>query len=214
MIGMMLVTGCTPPPAEPLSPLGVDSRVDTSYYEVVGTTPREWARTINFSASSAGLAFPAVGATRAGPAWSFASVRNSATGCEAVHPRVALVVQFLMPRLRDDSAVVGDARAEWNRFLSALWTHERGHALRAARAAELLRAQLHRSRSPTCRTFIAEARASSDTVLAQLFASQREYDERSRHGQRQGVAFVVDRRLPSPVDTTYRDTILWAPLRR
>ena len=186
---------------------GVRVKVDTTYYDVDGTEPRAWRLFMASAAAAAGLAPPAVGATRATTSWSYASTRSTAAGCELRQPSVALEIHYVVPRLRSDSGVAPAALAEWRRYMVSLWRHEEGHALRNARGAAELREELRRLHPVSCDMIDAVLRAQSTAVLAKFDALNKAYDVRTAHGARQGVILIANQSIRLPIDTTFRDTM-------
>jgi predicted secreted Zn-dependent protease len=193
------------------SPAGVRTHTETTYYPVTGADVRAWRASMFLSARSAGVEAPFAAQTSWRTQWSYASTRASAVGCELVSPAVELDVRYIMPQLVPDSAGSPEDRAEWHRHLAALWTHEKGHALRGTHAAAAIRDALRHIRVGSCALVAAEARRVTDEVIAKYHASDKEYDELSKHGARQGATLVVDRRHPVPIDTSFVDTGLNGP---
>ena len=127
-----------------------------------------------------------------GSTQSFISYRydyaSSSEGCAITRPTVAARIVFTMPRWkpkgRPDSFLV----FEWNRFIEALWIHERGHALRdlaAKRGVERILRNL--GVSPTCDELRASAKRAFDQVISKLRARNRAYDRKTDHGATQGA---------------------------
>ena len=182
------------------------TQTETTYYPVEGADARAWRISMVLSAGRAGVNAPFAAQTTWRTQWSYASTRASAGGCEVVSPTVQLEVHYIMPQLAPDSAGSPEDRAEWHRYLAALWTHEKGHALRGVYAAGAVREELRHIRVGSCALFAVEARRVTDAAIAKYRALDKEYDERSRHGARQGATLVVDRRRPVPIDTSFVDT--------
>jgi predicted secreted Zn-dependent protease len=190
------------------SPAGVHTQTETAYYPVAGADARVWRASMFLSARSAGVDAPFAAQTSWRVQWSYASTRASGVGCEVVSPTVELDVRYIMPQLVPDSAGSPEDRAEWHRYLAALWTHEKGHALRGAHAAAAIRDELRHIRVGSCALMAAETRRVTDATIAKYRASDKEYDERSKHGARQGAMLVVDPHHPVLIDTSFVDTEL------
>jgi predicted secreted Zn-dependent protease len=192
------------------SSAGVDVQIQTIYYPVEGANVGAWRASMSVSSRRAGLQPPVVGQTSWQVRLKYAGTRATATGCEIVAPEVALEILYMMPRLASDSAASADDRAEWRRYLTALWTHERGHALRGAMAASAVREALRRLRASSCALVASAAQREYDAVITKYRASDTEYDASSEHGWRQGTV-LVDRRRGPAIDTTYHDVVPNAP---
>lgn len=202
----LVVASCGTPSSVP-TPFGVRSHVDTVFYDIDGVTPRMWIASIGVEAERAGVPAHHQAQTTWSSRWSYAATRMGRSQCEAVNLLVEASIRFTMPRLRSDSLVSAEGRAEWKRFSTSLWAHENGHALRAMRAAGLQLDILRHLRTSACLEFPMQAQREPNAVRARYDLLDREYDERTRHGVRQGTMLIVDPRRPLAVDTTYRDTI-------
>lgn len=186
---------------------GVRIAVDTTFYDAMGTTPREWLASARRNAATAGVRAPYLANTRWQARWVYPSSRVTLNGCEAQFPSVSLEIMFVMPRLAADSAVSTEDRVEWLRFLHSLWTHEEGHALRGVRAAAEMRDSLQHIHTESCVALSPRVGDAVRKVLAKYTILQALYDERTQHGARQGAVIIPVRGARLPVDTTYRDSV-------
>lgn len=207
VIAALGATGCHHTSGPASAATGVRVTVDTTYYDVDGAEPRAWRLFMVGAAAAAGLTSPAVGATRSTTSWSYASTRTTPAGCELRQPAVALEIHYVVPRLRSESGIAPAALAEWRRYMTSLWRHEEGHALRNARGAAELREELRRVRAPRCETMEALVRAHATAVLAKFEALNQAYDVRTAHGARQGVILIPNAGIRLSIDTTFRDTM-------
>ena len=170
--------------------------VDTAYYEVIGRTPREWARSMTANAQKAGVIPP----FRAQTDWStrFSYQRSTMTprGCMASAPVVELQLRFRMPHLVTDSVSDSLALAEWARYDAALVQHEGGHAALAARAAAELADSLATIRAPTCALLATRLTEVNRDLRLHYVTLQKAYDEETAHGNRQGASLRLG---PPPI---------------
>jgi predicted secreted Zn-dependent protease len=114
-----------------------------------------------------------------------------ATGqCRIASVNVELNVRILLPRWQPPTAASAELKADWNDFIAALNTHERGHleiGNRAGRAVlEALRGTRHLP-SHSCDGIAAEANAVAERALQSYREQNLLYDIGTSHGAAQGV---------------------------
>jgi predicted secreted Zn-dependent protease len=163
--------------------------VDTVYFDVVGRTPRDWIVSMYVNGSRAGVPRPYQAITEWSTRYSYSMARMTTRGCMAVSPSVELQLRFKLPRLRADSGSDSLALTEWARYDRALNQHEEGHATLAVQAASELADSVASIRAPTCALMAARLTDANRELRARYLTLQEAYDERTGHGQRQGVAF-------------------------
>jgi predicted secreted Zn-dependent protease len=203
LVSAALALACGPPSTVP-SAGWARVAVDTIFYDVVGRTPQDWLVSMAANARPAGVPRPFQALTEWSTQYRYPSSRMSPRGCMAVSPSVELRLRIRMPRLRADSGADSLALAEWARFDRALHRHEEGHAARAARAAAELADSITSIRAPTCVLLAARLADANRDLRDRYLRLQAAYDERTRHGARQGVTLRV--RPDTPVDSSYADT--------
>lgn len=97
-------------------------------------------------------------------------------------------IVFTMPRWKPEGEPDASLVLEWNRFLEAVWRHERGHArhgLAARRDAERILRNL--GVFPSCEELEASANTAIDQVFNKWRARDRAYDRETNHGASQGA---------------------------
>lgn len=186
--------------------VGLRIVIDTVFYEAEGRERRQWVRSMRAGAQRAGLRAPYFAYTRSQATWSYASSRSGGAGCAARLPIVELSIRYTMPRLVADSAIAEEDVLEWRRYVTSLWRHEEGHALRAYREASEMRDSLVRLRAPSCAAMNATVARVMGAVERKHRALQQAYDTRTRHGARQGAVLLMPGVTRFPLDTSYRDT--------
>lgn len=147
----------------------------TAYYNLAGDTladvyvlldPDEWGRcTVNYAVSY--------------------------TASEGVVTAANIVVtdSYRMPRWqgRGYNRASRAAKAEWQRMMTALWTHEHGHRDIGRREAATIQAGLVGQNEGDFATRLAELQAAAQAL-------QDDYDVQTQHGQTQGVS--LDTSIP------------------
>lgn len=113
---------------------------------------------------------------------------SSSEGCAITRTTVAARIVFTMPRWKPKGKPDPFLVFEWNRFIEALWIHERGHALRALAAKRAVEKILRNlGVFPTCDELRASAETAIGQVLGKLTARNRAYDRKTDHGATQGA---------------------------
>jgi predicted secreted Zn-dependent protease len=113
---------------------------------------------------------------------------SSSAGCAITRATVAARIVFTMPRWKPKGKPDPFLVFEWNRFIEALWIHERGHALRALAAKRDVERTLRNLVSPTCEELRASAETATDQIISKLRARDRVYDRKTDHGATQGAS--------------------------
>ncbi len=149
-LALLAITGCASPggsgPAAPLSDL--DISVQEVYYDVIGSTADEMARSIHEQRPQKGEGW-AVAQTE----WSArVEVRQSQElyGCRIERARINLFFIVTLPRWRPGAAVNEELRSQWDEFLAAVVAHEETHKqITTAQAREFAKS-LGELRSRSC----------------------------------------------------------------
>ena len=181
---MMVLTGCAPLPAESPSgpsipPESLVVTVDERSYSVDGRTLGE----VFADMSRRG---PTVDgrAAQASTDWSLGweyDLISEGDLCRLIDVRVTLSMTTTLPYWFDlDHAIVRDARAQWDRFMRDLRTHERGHQDIARDGAAALVQALIQLRGPDCARLSREAQGTAERHRADLQRRQLDFDRVGR----------------------------------
>jgi predicted secreted Zn-dependent protease len=133
-----------------------------------------------------------VAETRSPMRWEWKYQTEGTSSCSIRDLRVHVTAQILLPRWTPPVDTEPGIYAEWNRFVTALETHEAGHKDISAKAASEI-AQRVSPLSGSC-SFIGQrasdiARSIADRVQDQ----QHQYDAQTRHGMTQGTMLGLPR---------------------
>ena len=114
-------------------------------------------------------------------------------GCRMSRVTVTIVLRTTLPRWDSPPSAPEALRQQWQRFLAAARTHEKGHYDNAVAAANEATDALRGLQTPTCATFPHDANALFQSILARHKAVDAKYDAQTRHGILQGTVWVVER---------------------
>ena len=110
--------------------------------------------------------------------------------CALSEISVDLEITTTLPRWRNQRAASPALREQWQRYLTALTTHELGHARNGADAAQAVDAALTRlPPAASCERLAAGANATGQGVLLQHNRFDADYDQTTKHGRTQGAVF-------------------------
>lgn len=186
-----LVTACagSSGAANAAESLEVVRRSPAAYrtYAVTGRTVHEIARSLEENAPPWDGRRPA-GLTTWDVRWT-ARWASSGAMCRVTELDVQLRVEVLIPHWERPPGTGGELARDWERFLAALSRHEAGHVDIASEAAREMRRVLTNVTAPTCGSMDARMRLESDRVLRDYGDRQADYDERTRRGATQGLAW-------------------------
>ena len=122
--------------------------------------------------------------------WTY-SLEERDAECGLASCDVRVDITTTLPRwVPDDPAPDDKLVARWERYLSALATHEEGHrrfGLEAASAVE--RSLTSIVPEPTCADLEAAIAAAAAEVVGQYRERERRYDEETKHGRADGARF-------------------------
>lgn len=169
--------------------LGQNSvRQTTNYYPVTGATLPEIRRSMNENRpwkdrqSIDGLTTWRVD-------WRF-TVSPSANGCYCHTFTTTTTIAITLPRWTAPTNASEQVKAAWTRYYSALARHEAGHAqLGHGAAAELQRKSRDFGTRPDCESLKSSITAACEQVVQDFRRRDKEYDERTRNGARDGASF-------------------------
>jgi predicted secreted Zn-dependent protease len=176
----------------PLSALAVEEQVQTSYYDISGSTPGQiWQEMrARGPATPDGKRWTAY--TRWDIRWRF-EFDESPRGCRIGGIDVRLRIRYTMPRWEEPREASATVARQWSRFIDALEVHEEGHGDFGREAAERVEAELPRLPARRdCQAASRAANAVGDRIIEEVAADERDYDRRTNHGATQGTAFFRD----------------------
>lgn len=108
--------------------------------------------------------------------------------CRISDATITLLVRYTLPRLDDNYFYDWATESAFNRYYSALLTHEQGHAESGQLAASELQASLGRLRSRNgCPALRQSVDASFNRILDKYRQRDIDYDRRTDHGRSQGA---------------------------
>ncbi len=159
-------------------------------YTVQGKTPREIRSSLNQAGPTA------VGEDRRYDAltnwtlqWSF-RFQSSNASCSLVAATLELDVTTILPQLASPEAASSDTFTRWQRFVSALATHEQGHVDRELAGANDLRAEIEQTQpAATCSDLGQALNVLGDQEVEHMKAGDAVYDEQTGHGRSQRAIF-------------------------
>ena len=188
---LSLALGCatTHPenPALDAYPKGIAGSTEVTYYDIHGSTARELVaemRKLGPKTSSGGIFF---GETQSPLRWDW-RLHTDGPMCSTTSVNVYVRSEITLPRWTPPSGAPPDLVAQWKQFIVALETHEIGHKDISGRGARDVLTALRRL-TVSCSTFSAEAKRSTDGILARMRVEQEMYDAGTRHGATQGATF-------------------------
>lgn len=159
--------------------------VRTEHYQVTGNTLDELSESMTRNAPPQLSGFFAL--TKWNVSWKYNS-SPVGSGCSVTSLNVKLDVVFTLPEWRGEANADEKIRKKWNKFIKNLQKHEDGHqqiGLEAARKIEkiLTQGKIY----DNCQQVGQILNQSSEAVLTEKRAEEVRYDERTKHGQRQGA---------------------------
>jgi predicted secreted Zn-dependent protease len=162
--------------------------VSTTYYDIVGTTTSELGEQIDALGPKDRVDHLDAAATtswRIAYEWFYT---ESATGCAVKEVFVSAIIKYHFPRWENESGADDSTRQAWGRFMSALRTHEAGHAQHGEDGATEVEATLKSlPTQPTCEALKADVDAEADRIIKKYAALDIEYDRETKHGLTQGT---------------------------
>lgn len=177
---MVLAVLCVTANAAPIA------TVKESYYSINGTTAQELRAQMRKLGPTENRS-PYDAYTRYYVKWSY-HLRESQDGCQLDDIRVTVATTYTYPRWENYSSGSARLQANWNQYFSKLKTHERGHGLNGANAANEINAMLSQLPAMTnCDELDRTANAQAYDILSQYQRADGEYDQRTNHGINEGV---------------------------
>ena len=173
---------CSPAPAAP----SVNTKMQ--YYSVHGSTAKAVRQSINAARPSSGYdAYTAWHVT-----WNYqTSLKTGATTTCSIKSATATVdVTMTLPQWVNENSASPQLRNHWNRYYSALVSHENGHAqfgLQAAQAME--QALLNLGSRKNCGLIQQDADQIWNKIYRQYANLNNQFDRDTAHGTKQGAVF-------------------------
>lgn len=122
--------------------------------------------------------------------WNFALDPKIDGSCLATASRTALSVRYVLPDWQPDGAPEPWLRREWDRFATALDTHEYGHALIGMQAKQAIDALVTGDPDPAgCRALRRRLNQTAKAITQQ--GRDAAYDALTGHGRTQGAVLDV-----------------------
>jgi predicted secreted Zn-dependent protease len=113
---------------------------------------------------------------------------RSAEGCRTRPVSAEVNISYEMPHWATEPVARLSLQTEWNRFIAALWVHERGHGEHGIRAANDIKAELEGlPPQPDCETAGARANAIAQEILKRYEQIEVDYDRQTEYGKAQGA---------------------------
>ncbi len=194
-----IIEACAPAHRNPVLfkyPAGVSGHTSVVYYTVTGNTVEE----IRAEMRRLG---PKVGGgtyfaeSRSPMRWNWRFERTGTSYCSINDVTVSINSEITLPRWTAPEDAEPALIDEWNRFLSALETHEAGHKDISAKAGHNIITRL-RGFSDLCSNINSRATELARAIVDRAVIEQSEYDISTRHGLTQGASFGLRRAQPRP----------------
>lgn len=163
----------------------VQRRAETMYYDIEGLSRADLAAALRERGPSVHER-QFFGLTEWEMSVEYRPIEGGA-GCVIDNLTIEVAVTTHLPRWSRTAAAPAALRRAWDRFVTALDQHERGHRVLAERAAETVRQRLLAASAPTCDRLDAEARREMAVVMQEYETRQRAYDAETEHGRTQGA---------------------------
>lgn len=180
----MLVLGMgTTSPAQPEVAGTASDRVE--YYEIEGATPDELRREMDRRGplDDQGRRRDAFARWRISWSWPLkSSGKPDFAGAISQFEGV-----MTLPRWRGREDASAELVKRWDDFMAAVRRHEEGHLGPARQAAPQVAEAIRIAAGQNPDLTIREAHRIAEAVVSSIRAYDREYDERTRHGQTEGV---------------------------
>ena len=119
-----------------------------------------------------------------------ACFEQTATRCTVTGVMSTVNVTYTLPRWADRDSAPPHLRARWDRYITSLVTHEKGHGRIAHEVAHLIDAELvGQSSDDGCDALNDRSLKLVEEVMTRGEAMQRDYDRATFHGTTQGAQF-------------------------
>jgi predicted secreted Zn-dependent protease len=165
----------------------------TNYYPVSGATVREIHASLRSNRPWKSAA-QNDGYTRWRVEWTF-GVSPVGDKCRLTTFSTRTTVTITLPRWTAPTNATEEVRRAWERYISALGQHEAGHGQMAmAAAAEIQKRARESGEDGDCAALKQKINSLGQSIVEQYRTRDREYDERTRHGETQGAVLTHRRR--------------------
>jgi predicted secreted Zn-dependent protease len=166
---------------------GVHTTIKTEYYDVSGNSAAELVKQMKSKGPSTPGGRKVFGYTKWFIKWQYNyDTRDSGVGI--ISPSVTLQITYRFPRRTGEKNAPDPFATEWNRFVTALTSHERGHGTNATTHAEMLYTTLNTRRRFTTRAELDEfVRKEGEKALSEARKWDDDFDKRTEHGVTEGA---------------------------
>lgn len=160
----------------------------SEYYEVAGSSAEQLRASINRMRPNDGKGERHDAVTRWDVHWQY-RYRSAAGACALTSFTTSVEVLTTLPTWSNREA--GSRLAErWDRYITALKDHERGHARIGLRAAREIQERISALEpAPTCPLLEESIKSKGEALLDAHRSEEVEYDRRTKHGSLQGARF-------------------------
>lgn len=111
---------------------------------------------------------------------------QNAVGCKIASARVTVTANYIFPEWQDYANSTPVRQNDWNKFISMLKQHERGHAAHGVQAAREVEAMLDRLPMMTdCTQLEKTAKEKTDIIISKYKVIDADYDRITNHGANQ-----------------------------
>lgn len=190
----LLLAGCVATPER--APGKIRTDAGEVFYDVAGLSAEElYVQMRAKGVRKAGVTF--FGEYRWDLSWEVNYVAAWTGVCRPAEVRVKLDTQTILPRWQPPADASPTLQAQWNRFVTALRSHQKGHAELAQRAADEVKETLQTFEPTKCGTIKGEAERRAQALLDRYREADDKYDRDTRHGLSQGAVWPLP--LPGEV---------------
>lgn len=111
--------------------------------------------------------------------------------CVLSQPKIIVETRITLPQWQPPRTASVNLVSSWNKYTTALKTHEDGHqAISLAAGREVERILSSFPSYPTCAELRLAAKAAVSAVLEHTSQAQQDYDRKTQHGLVQGASYV------------------------
>jgi predicted secreted Zn-dependent protease len=164
--------------------------VQMIHYPISGATSQELREQMNlFGPLDERLDRRFDGYTRWYVRWNY-QYAQSQEGCRIDKAKVKTEVTMTLPQWETAPTASPELNTEWNRYITALQTHENGHKQHGLNAGnEILQTLTNLSIQPSCNELDVAANTASDRIIQHYSQEDFAYDQATGHGATQGAIF-------------------------
>jgi predicted secreted Zn-dependent protease len=165
----------------------VTVNINTVEYTISGDTALELLRSMDRAAPLNERSEHHAGHTEWHVSYHYGCERSN-QGCRTRPVSAEVNVTFDMPHWANAPGAVVSLQTEWDRFISALWVHERGHAEHGIQAANDIKTELEGlPPAADCEAAGTHAKAVAQEILRRYVDTDVNYDRETEGGKTQGA---------------------------